>query len=322
MARHDDQQGNCRPARQSGAVVTPRAFTLIELLVVIAIIAILVGIILPSLATARDRGFELKCLAYMREFGSGFASYSVANDDYFCSGSFDPEISNGRDGPVDQVGWVADLVNSNTAFPGRMLCPTNIAKYNQKLGPSAGPDAYTPERAQELVRDGYNTNYGQSWYMARTEWNPQSGDFNIRRVSATFGALNGGRINTDTSRVPLLGDGRSDYTDAQDYVLGERAVKTMTDGPFGGPYGTQDYTDFGLAHGRGAVVVRDKNSDRTRGNMLFADGHAASMTDWDRDGEFGLNTRVRPAVQLDLGSDVFDGVLSVGRRSLGSFSIQ
>jgi len=294
-----------------------RAFTLIELLVVISIIAVLIGILMPGLSAARDLSRETQCKAYMREFGSGFTSYSVANDDYFCSGSFDPEVANGRDGPVNEVGWVADLVNTQTAFPGKMLCPSNYAKLNQKLGISG--KTYTDAQARELLRDGYNTNYTQSWYMGRTEWNPQSGNYNLRRVDSTLGPLNGGSISTDTSRVPLMGDGR---TDTADLVLGERAVKTMTDGPYGGPFGTQNYADFGPAHGRAGYVAKDKETDKIRSNVLFADAHVGSFSDTDRDGEFGLNRNVNPATQKDLGSDVFDGVLSVGRRSVRPMTLE
>lgn len=41
----------------------PRAFTLIELLVVVAIIALLVAVLLPNLAAAREQGRRTKCLA-------------------------------------------------------------------------------------------------------------------------------------------------------------------------------------------------------------------------------------------------------------------
>ncbi len=59
----------------------PRAFTLIELLIVIAIIALLIGILLPAIASARKTGKMLVCSSQMKQLGAAQASYSVENGD-------------------------------------------------------------------------------------------------------------------------------------------------------------------------------------------------------------------------------------------------
>ena len=53
------------------------AFTLIELLVVVAIIALLVAILLPSLASAREQGKKAKCLANLRSIGQALHEYAL-----------------------------------------------------------------------------------------------------------------------------------------------------------------------------------------------------------------------------------------------------
>jgi prepilin-type N-terminal cleavage/methylation domain-containing protein/prepilin-type processing-associated H-X9-DG protein len=65
-------------------------FTLIELLVVIAIIAILVSILMPALAAARERGKRVRCGANLRQIAGAWNMYLDAE----CGGVFPLWIAN------------------------------------------------------------------------------------------------------------------------------------------------------------------------------------------------------------------------------------
>jgi len=67
---------------------TAAAFTLVELLVVIGIIAVLIAILLPSLAKARAGAVTLQCAANLRSIGQGLALYQGENAGYYPMGQF------------------------------------------------------------------------------------------------------------------------------------------------------------------------------------------------------------------------------------------
>lgn len=70
-----------RPGFLAPSAGTPRrGFTLIELLVVIAVIAVLMGILLPSLNRAREQARKVACLSNMRQMGVAVSTYLIDSD--------------------------------------------------------------------------------------------------------------------------------------------------------------------------------------------------------------------------------------------------
>jgi prepilin-type N-terminal cleavage/methylation domain-containing protein/prepilin-type processing-associated H-X9-DG protein len=321
-ARFSDRSSN---SRRSG-------FTLIELLVVISIIALLIGLLLPSLGSARDNGRTLKCMAQLKQFGTAFQSYANGNRGVFSSGPWDNSLGESY-GDLFTTGWVADMVNGEYALPGNMLCPTSPARSTQSLNiQRANGSAYRTvlqSDIEDLVNRGFNTNYCQTWYMAHTDVKDHRQGSQFKDRTKLVGPLAEKSLtHASPSTVPMIADGAALLgEDEIDPVIikGQQTAgaKSLTDGPvsaFGLPGGVrtgrQRYEDLGPAHGKGGKVVDGVvDHDRMIGNILFADGSVKQFQDTGRrdgrwDGLSATKNGVTALLYDELEDKVYGGWLT------------
>ena len=101
-------------------------FTLIELLVVIAIIAILAALLLPALASARQKAQSVQCASNLKQFGTLLNMYTAESD-------YIPPEQNTLSGTWKQFSTVRTLMTFSGLQPLKLLdCPIDrldIHKY-------------------------------------------------------------------------------------------------------------------------------------------------------------------------------------------------
>jgi prepilin-type N-terminal cleavage/methylation domain-containing protein/prepilin-type processing-associated H-X9-DG protein len=268
----------------------PTAFTLIELLVAVSIIAVMIGILLPSLGQARASSTRVKCAANLKQIGVLSAMYQQDHKLFAMPSNVSSAGSS--------VAWqnFLNVEYANTGV-GMFLCPSIPIVSGEKTGhfiPAKNSTASPFDRPEydTLVRSSYVMNVlvphtANTWTGGSSTWSGasalQTAGYDARIIRGWTGAAAGAGANAKntpihSSRVDkpsasiYIVDHRPDYFDGVTNNSGNM-TSAFLDGIYEFPttdWGTNLGTNSAAGTPRVKVGVKVHNDTF---NALYGDGH-------------------------------------------------
>lgn len=234
-----------------------RAFTLIDLLVVISIIALLIAIILPAIAQARETAKAIVCMSNVRQVGLGFHMYATNYDDAL------PPFSEGKPG---QFTMASGGTSSDPRRGGGKLWYEMLAEQDSSLY-GADPDITS------------HVDFNQGMWRCPSISEQQLSGSGVAVWGGGYGANN---------RLMRYGSGTGSWTGETPRLSAiRRTTELFLVGDTGRPIGTGEklYTPWARTFGSTPLSLSNTRADQVAprhlnedANILFVDGHAQAMT--------------------------------------------
>ena len=260
---NDSSAANRSALKQLGA---PRrcAFTLVELLVVIGIIAVLMGILLPTLGKAREQARALKCMSNLRQWAMAINMYCDSNKGSLPYDGDDGDTSGSPVGRADDSAlWINALPPQVASRPYYDMQQDDLAG-KDRLPIDSDNSLFVCPSADRAVGAGSDVVDAAGYFMMY--FVPPTGKGTVMRRTFACYVLNA-KLNHTKPVIKL-----SQLRPGSEAVLFVEKRMQPLEIPASDP--NSDKTLGRLK----ASWIRFTARHRAGGNVAFADGHVAFFT--------------------------------------------